>query len=28
VNYTPTKSGEVKFGCAMGMMIGGVLTVE
>lgn len=28
VSYTPTKSGEVKFGCAMGMMIGGVLTVE
>jgi plastocyanin domain-containing protein len=28
VTYTPTKSGEVKFGCAMGMMIGGVLAVE
>jgi hypothetical protein len=27
VMYTPKASGEVKFGCAMGMMIGGVLAV-
>ncbi len=27
VTYTPKVSGEVKFGCAMGMMIGGVLAV-
>lgn len=28
VTYTPKANGEVKFGCAMGMMIGGVLVVE
>ena len=28
VTYTPKKSGDLKFGCAMGMMIGGVLAVE
>jgi plastocyanin len=27
VTYTPKAAGEVKFGCAMGMMIGGVLAV-
>ncbi len=27
VTYTPARSGDVKFGCAMGMMIGGVLAV-
>ncbi|HEY0710735.1 MAG TPA: cupredoxin domain-containing protein [Polyangia bacterium] len=27
VAYVPNKSGEVKFGCSMGMMIGGVLDV-
>ncbi len=28
VAWTPTKPGKVKFGCAMDMMIGGVLLVE
>jgi plastocyanin domain-containing protein len=28
VTYTPKLSGEVKFGCAMGMMVGGVLAVS
>lgn len=28
VMYTPKASGEVKFGCAMGMMIAGVLAVS
>lgn len=28
VDYTPAKSGKIKFGCAMGMMIGGVLVVD
>ena len=28
VVYTPQKSGQVKFGCAMGMMIAGVIEVE
>jgi plastocyanin len=28
VAWTPTKAGEVKFGCAMDMMVGGVLLVE
>lgn len=28
VSYTPEKTGDVKYGCAMGMMISGVLTVE
>jgi hypothetical protein len=27
-SWTPTKAGEVKFGCAMDKMIGGVLLVE
>jgi plastocyanin domain-containing protein len=27
VTYTPKATGEIKFGCAMGMMIGGVLAV-
>lgn len=28
VAWTPTKAGKVKFGCAMDMMIGGMLVVE
>jgi plastocyanin domain-containing protein len=28
VAWTPTKAGKVKFGCAMEMMVGGVLLVE
>ena len=28
VSYTPKASGNINFGCAMGMMIGGVLEVE
>jgi hypothetical protein len=28
VVYTPKQSGKVKFGCAMGMMVGGVLEVQ
>lgn len=28
VTYTPKAAGEVKFGCAMGMMIGGVLAAD
>lgn len=28
VAWTPTKPGKVKFGCAMDMMVGGVLLVE
>jgi plastocyanin domain-containing protein len=28
VTYVPTSSGPVKFGCAMGMMIGGVIEVS
>ena len=28
VAFTPTKAGELKYGCAMDGMIGGVLTVE
>src|SRR5687768_6173265 len=28
VEFTPKKSGELKYGCAMGMMIAGVLLVE
>ena len=28
VTYTPKASGELKFGCAMGMMVSGVLTVS
>ncbi len=27
VTYTPSRTGDVKFGCAMGMMIGGVIAV-
>jgi len=28
VNWTPTKAGAVKYGCAMDKMVGGVLLVE
>ncbi|MBL8916891.1 MAG: cupredoxin domain-containing protein [Archangium sp.] len=28
VAWTPTKAGQVKFGCAMDKMIGGILLVE
>jgi hypothetical protein len=28
VAYTPKVSGLVKFGCSMGMMIGGVLVAD
>lgn len=28
VTFTPKKSGQLKYGCSMGKMIGGVLTVE
>ena len=28
VTYTPKASGEIKFGCAMGMMVSGVLSVS
>jgi len=28
VELTPTKSGKVKYGCSMGMMVAGVLIVE
>lgn len=28
VTFTPTKSGDLKYGCAMKQMVGGVLTVE
>ena len=28
VAWTPTRAGKVKFGCAMDMMVGGVLLVE
>lgn len=28
INWTPTRAGAVKFGCAMDKMIGGVLLVE
>ncbi|HET6150588.1 MAG TPA: cupredoxin domain-containing protein [Polyangia bacterium] len=28
ITYTPKASGEIKFGCAMGMMISGVLAVS
>ncbi len=27
VSYTPKAAGEVRFGCAMGMMVGGVLAI-
>ena len=26
--YTPSKSGEIRYGCAMGMMVSGVLIVD
>jgi plastocyanin domain-containing protein len=28
VTFTPSKSGQLKYGCAMNKMVGGVLTVE
>ncbi len=28
VSFTPNKSGELKYGCAMDMMVSGVLVVE
>jgi plastocyanin domain-containing protein len=28
VTFTPPKSGELKYGCAMGKMVGGVLKVQ
>ncbi len=28
VRYTPSKSGQIRYGCAMGMMVSGVLLVE
>lgn len=28
VRYTPDKSGQIRYGCAMGMMVSGVLIVE
>lgn len=28
VSFTPTKAGPLKYGCAMGQMVGGVLLVE
>jgi plastocyanin domain-containing protein len=28
VAFTPTKSGQLKYGCAMGKMISGVMTVD
>ena len=28
VAYTPSKSGKIRYGCAMGMMVSGVLLVE
>ncbi len=28
VTFTPTKSGEVRYGCASGKMVGGILLVE
>lgn len=28
VTFTPTQTGEIKFGCGMDKMIGGVLSVE
>jgi plastocyanin domain-containing protein len=28
VAYTPSKSGQIHYGCAMGMMVSGVLVVE
>jgi plastocyanin domain-containing protein len=28
INFTPSKSGELRYGCAMGKMISGVFLVE
>ena len=28
VSFTPTRTGELRYGCAMGQMISGVLTVQ
>jgi plastocyanin domain-containing protein len=28
IDFTPTKTGKLRYGCAMGMMISGVITVE
>ena len=28
VTFTPQKTGELKYGCGMGQMIGGVIVVE
>jgi plastocyanin domain-containing protein len=28
IAFTPSKSGELKYGCAMGKMIGGIIRVE
>lgn len=28
VTFTPTKSGQLKYGCAMNKMIGGVISIE
>jgi plastocyanin domain-containing protein len=28
VRYTPNKSGQIRYGCAMGMMVSGMLIVE
>ena len=28
INFTPNKAGELKYGCAMNKMIGGVLSVQ
>ena len=28
VSFTPTRSGKVKYGCGMNMMVGGTLTIQ
>ena len=28
VSFTPTKSGQLRYGCAMDKMVGGVLTID
>jgi plastocyanin domain-containing protein len=28
IAFTPTKTGDIKYGCSMGKMVSGVLTVE
>jgi plastocyanin domain-containing protein len=28
VSFTPTKSGELRYGCAMDKMVGGVFVIE